>query len=124
MSETVTLEVPDELAERVRALATATQRRFEDIVVDGLRCAVEEPLVEALTNEALVALCDATLRADEQEALSALLEECREGSISDGNRVRLDNLMDAYRLALVLKARALKEAVARGLRPPLSENAA
>jgi hypothetical protein len=32
--------------------------------------------------------------------------------------------MAAYRQGLVLKARALKEAVARGLRPPLADDAA
>jgi hypothetical protein len=32
--------------------------------------------------------------------------------------------MDAYRRGLVVKARALKEAVARGLRPPLADDVA
>jgi len=40
MGETVTLEVPDELARRARALAAATHRRFEDAVLDWLRRAV------------------------------------------------------------------------------------
>ena len=37
---------------------------------------------------------------------------------------RLDELMGVYRQGLVLKARAIKEAVTRGLRPPLADDAA
>jgi hypothetical protein len=123
MSETVTLEVPDELARRARALATATRRRFEDVVVDGLRRAVEEPPVEALPDGELLALCDAMDPVD-QEALSVLLAGSREGTLSASETVSLDALMDTYRRGLVLKARALKEAVGRGLRSPLTEDAA
>ena len=124
MSETVTLEVPDELARRVRALATATRRRFEDVVLDWLRRAVEEPPVEALPDGELLALCDATLEPDDQEALSLLLAGHREGTLSAQEKASLDALMDTYRRGLVLKARALNVAVSRGLRPPLSEDAA
>ena len=63
MSETVALEVPDELARRVRAVATATHRRFEDVVLDWLRRAAEEPPVEALTDGELLALCQSQARA-------------------------------------------------------------
>ena len=124
MSETVTLEVPDELARRVRALASATHRRFEDVIVDGLRRAVEESPVETLADGELLALCDATLDPADQEALSALLAGSREGTLSAPEKAILDALMDVYRRGLVLKARALKEAVGRGLRPPLTEDAA
>jgi hypothetical protein len=124
MSETVTLEVPDELARRVRALATATHRRFEDVVLDWLRRAVEEPPVEALPDGELLALCDATLDPADQEALSLLLAGHREGTLSASDRASLDTLMDTYRRGLVLKARALNVAVSRGLRPPLTEDAA
>ena len=124
MSETVTLEVPDELARRARALAVATHRRFEDVVLDWLRRAVEEPAVEALPDGELLALCDATLGPVDQDALSALLAGSREGKLSASEKASLDLLMDTYRRGLVLKARALKAAVSRRLRPPLTEDAA
>src|SRR6516165_8938186 len=124
MSETVTLEIPEDLARRGRVLAAATHRRFEDAVVDWLRRAVEEPAVESLPDDALLGLCDATLGAADQDALTALLTGHREGSLSAEEAARLDELMAAYRQGLVLKARALKEAVARGLRPPLADDAA
>ena len=124
MSETVTLEVPDELARRVRALATATHRRFEDVALEWLRRAVEEPPVEALPDGELLALCDATLDPADQEALSDLLAGHRERFLTAPEKASLDALMGTYRRALVLKARALKEAVGRGLRPPLTDDAA
>jgi hypothetical protein len=124
MSETVTLEIPEDLARRGRALAAATHRRFEDAVVDWLRRAVEEAAVESLPDDSLLAVCDSRLSAADQEALSTLLAGHREGSLSDEQSARLDELMAGYRQGLVLKARALKEAVARGLRPPLADDAA
>jgi hypothetical protein len=124
MSETVTLEVPDELARRVRDMAIATDRRFEEVVLDWLRRAVEEPAVETLPDRELLTLCDATLDPVEQDALSLLLAGSREGTLSASEKTSLDTLMDTYRRGLVLKARALKAAVDRGLRPPLTEDAA
>ena len=124
MSETVTLELPDELAQRVRALARATHRQFEDVVLDWLRRAAEEPPVEALPDGELLAVCDATLSSDDQESLSLLLAGNREGTLSSSEKATLDTLMSLYRRGLVLKARALNEAVNRGLRPSLNEDAA
>jgi hypothetical protein len=124
MSETVTLKVPDELARRVRALVTATQRRFEDVVLDWLHRAVEDPPVETLPDGEVLALCDATLDPGEQEALSLLLAGNREGTLSAMEKVTLDTLMATYRRGLLLKARALNLAVSRGLRPPLNDDAA
>ncbi len=71
MSETITLEIPEELARRARALAAATHRRLEDVVVDWHRRAVDEPAVESLPDDRLLALCDATLGAEDQRAGSA-----------------------------------------------------
>jgi hypothetical protein len=122
MSETVTLQIPDELARRARALAAATHRRFEDAVVDWLRRAVEEPAVESLPDDSLLALGDAMLSAVDQDARPA--RRHREGSLAGEETARLDELMAGYRQGLVLKARAVKEAVARALRPPLADDAA
>jgi plasmid stability protein len=124
MSETLTRQIPDDLARRARALAAATHRRYEDAIVDWLRQALEDPAVESLPDDSLLALCDATLGQDDQAALSDLLARHREGALSAEETGRLDALMAAYRRGLVLKARAMKEAVARGLRPPLADDAA
>jgi hypothetical protein len=124
MSELLTLELPDELAQQARALAAATNRRFEDAIVEWIENAVAEPAVESLPNEQLLALCDAMMDAEPQEELSELLERQREKLITDREHSRLNELLAAYRRGLVMKARAWKEAVARGLKPRLDDNAA
>lgn len=123
MSELLTVELPYELAEQARALAVASNRRLEDAVVDWIGRAVAERPVESLPNEELLGVCDAALDAAEQEELSGMLADLREGKLDAPQQARLDQIMADYRRGLVLKARALKEAVARGLRARLDEHA-
>ena len=118
MSEKVTIELTDELSRRARRLAAAGNRRLEDAVVNWIHRAVAEPDVEGLPDDELLRLCDATLDAGEQTELSGLLADAREGTLDGAGRARLDDLMGDYRRGLVLKARAWKEAVSRGLRKP------
>ena len=118
MSDRVTIELPDELARRARAMAAAGHRRLEDAVVEWIGRAVAEPEVTTLPDEALLHLCDATLEPDDQLELSGLLADSREGRLDAPGRPRLDELMALYRRGLVLKARAWQEAVTRGLRTP------
>jgi hypothetical protein len=124
MSETLTVEIPSELAQQARALAIAGNRRLEDAVVEWIGRMVADPPVESLRDGELLALCDATLDAARQEEVSTLLAEFREGTLATSQRARLEELMAGYRRGLVLKARALSEAVARGLRPRLDDHAA
>src|SRR5262249_50251234 len=118
MSDKVTIELPDELARRARALAVAGHRRLEDAVVEWIRRAVTEPEVDALPDDEVLRLCDAALEPDAQEALRGLLPASREGRLDAVGQERLEELMALYRRGLVLKARAWEEAVARGLRTP------
>jgi hypothetical protein len=123
MSETVTVELPQDLAQQARALAVASNRRLEDALVEWIGRAVADPPVESLRDEELLALCDAALDTARQEELTYLLAGLREAALSESEQTRLDHLMADYRRGLVLKARALREAVARGLRPRLDEHA-
>jgi hypothetical protein len=61
MSETLTVEIPSELAQQARALAIAGNRRLEDAVVEWIGRMVADPPVESLPDGELLALCDATL---------------------------------------------------------------
>jgi hypothetical protein len=124
MNEVLTVELPEELARRARALAAATNRRVEEAIVEWIGRAVEEPDVAGLADQQLLALCDLTLEKAEQEELSLLLEKQREGQIQAGERQQLEHLLDLYRRGLLLKARALQEATTRGLRPRLDDHAA
>jgi hypothetical protein len=124
MSETVTLELPDDLARQARSLAAAANRRLEDAAVEWIARAVAEPPIEALPDAELLRWCDAQLDSARQTELSDLLAGHREGGLDEPARARLDELMADYRRGLVFKARAWKEAVARGLRPPPADHAA
>jgi hypothetical protein len=124
VSEVVTLELPTELVRQARALAAATNRRFEDAVAEWIGRAVAEPPVESLTDADLLAVCDSRLPESAQEELSDLLARNREGGLVPADRGRLDDPLAAYRRGLALKARAVKEAVTRGLKPRLGDHAA
>lgn len=120
MAETVTLELPDDLAHRARAEATQTSRRVEEVLVDWLQRADPEIPVESLPDDQVLALCNGQLPPDQQEELSELLDLNREGALEGENSRRFEHLMHAYRQGLVRKARAVKEAVTRGLKPRLN----
>ncbi|MBK9232252.1 MAG: hypothetical protein IPO15_15715 [Anaerolineae bacterium] len=120
MSETIVLELPDRLAHSTREIATRTQRRLEDLLVDWIDRTMSDLPVEALPDSQVLALCDSQLTNAQQEQLSRLLAHQREGWLSGDDRRRLDELMQVYRRGLVRKAQAIHVAVQRGLRPPLS----
>ena len=120
MSQTLTVELPDELCS-ARSVAAAGNRRLEDAVIDWISQAVAEPDIEALPDDELLTRCDSALAADLQEELSGLLADAREDKLDAAGRARLDQLMALYRRGLVQKARAWREAVARGLRPSLTD---
>jgi hypothetical protein len=85
---------------------------------------MSESVSPELPDAELLALCDARLDDARQAELSALLADHREGRAGGAEPGRLDALLAEYRRGLVLKARAWKEAVARGLRPPPTGDAA
>lgn len=122
MGVKVMVELPEELAQRARAVAAQNGRPFEATLVELIGRAVAEPDVDLLPDDQIVALCDSTMEAPHQEELSELLDRNREGSIQPRERSRLDELMQVYRRGLVRKAQAWRTAVARGLKPQLADD--
>jgi predicted transcriptional regulator len=120
MGERVTLELPTEVARRVKELAARTRRRPEDILVEWLDRAAAEFPVEALSDDEILSLCDAEMEVSDQAELSQLLVGNREGTLTEAERSRLDELMQRYRYGLVRKAQAWKVAIERGLRAALN----
>ena len=120
MSAVVTLELPDSLVQSARAVAAQRNRRVEDVLVEWLDQAASEVPVELLPDDQVLLLGSLELSKADQTRLSDLLARQREGSLADADRPALDALMGTYRRGLVRKAQALKVAVERGLRPPLS----
>jgi hypothetical protein len=122
MAETLTLDLPPDVARRARAVAAATNRRVEDVVVEWIGRGAAETPVETLPDADVLELTRSQLGDNDQAALSDLLG--RQAELTPAERERLDGLLGVYRRGLVLKARAVKEAVARGLIPRLDGHAA
>lgn len=120
MAEKVTIELPEDVAQQVRTVAAQTRRSFEEVLVEWIRRAGAEPVLELLPDQELLAVCDSQPSQAEQEELSELLGRNQEGALLPTDRARLEALMRGYRTGLVRKAQALKVAIARGLRPRLS----
>ncbi len=123
MGEVLALELPDDVVRRAREIAAATHPSVEAVAVEWIRQAVE-PAIESLPDAELLKLCNIMLEASPQDELTELLSRLRDGQLGESEQTRLDQLMATYRRGLVVKARAWREAVARGLQPPLSGHAA
>jgi hypothetical protein len=115
----VTIELPDDLAATARAVAGT--RTLPDAVLEWVRRSIADPPVESLPDDQVLMLSRSELPPADQDALANLLAEQAEGTISATGRIELDRRMSEYRRAWVLQARALKEAVRRGLCPPLGD---
>ena len=121
MSEIVTLEVPERLALNAREVARQSRRSLEAVLLEWLDRAASDLPMEALSDQEVLDLRDNELDPEQQTRLTHLLTRQREGLITGAERADLDALMETYRRQLVLKSRALRIAVERGLQPPLSE---
>ncbi len=58
MAEKVTIELPEELIQQVQAVATHTQRSFDEVLAEWVRRAGSEPVLELLSDAELLAVCD------------------------------------------------------------------
>jgi hypothetical protein len=92
----------------------------EDVLLEWLGRAATDVPMESLPDDQVLALCDLEMSQSEQRELSTLLGRQREGTLDGSARHRLEELMMIYRRGMVEKAQALKVAIERGLRPPLS----
>ncbi len=120
MTEKITIDLPEDIMQQVRTVAARTQRSFEEVLVEWIRRAGAEPVMELLPDEELLTVCDSHPDLAQQEELSELLEGNQEGGLLDHEKCRLEDLMRSYRTGLVRKSQAIKVAVSRGLRPRLS----
>ncbi len=116
MTQTVTLELPDFLAQHIEQTASVTHRPVEELLLEWIGYVVP---VESLPDDRILALCDLQMESTQQQHLSDLLDRNREGELNAIDRQHLDILMQIYRQGLLQKAKALKEAVSRGLRSSL-----
>jgi hypothetical protein len=89
------------------------------VMVEWIRRAGAEPVLELLPDKELLTVCDTEPDQTQQDELGDLLEQNQEGALQASERDRLDDLMRTYRTGLVRRAQAIKVAVSRGIRPRL-----
>ena len=123
----ITLSLPEELVAKATNLAARSGKNLEEVLRDTLSltfsaidCQPEhsKPWSERTDSEVLQ-LCDLNLSAREDQQLTELLTKQRERHLTASEHTQLMALMRRHNDALLLKAEALREAVSRGLKPPL-----
>ena len=128
MSTEVSLTLPDEVYRRAERLAHLTGRDVSAVLADAIQTSLE-PLgpsservrpVRDLSDAEVLALTDLQMAPEQDRQLGALLDRQQAGLLAEAERVELHALMQVYGDGLQRKARALEEAVRRGLREPLS----
>ncbi|UBF24529.1 hypothetical protein K9N68_22950 [Kovacikia minuta CCNUW1] len=119
MAEIVRLELPQDLIQQAKEIAVLTHRRVEDVLIEWIDRGAAELSIESMPDDQVLALCDLQMQPEQQEAFSHLLFCNQEGELNPAETQQLDELMQVYRRGLVQKAKALKVAVERGLRPAL-----
>jgi hypothetical protein len=127
MATQVTITLPDELYERAESLARRTSRELAEILTETLARSLGTAdwqdlgglTVEDLSDEEVLAITNLTLPSKQDRRFSKLLDKQQAGKLVPSERAELLAFMQIYQQGLLLKAQALREAVQRGLLPPL-----
>jgi hypothetical protein len=115
----ITIDLPPEVVEQIRLEATRQGLEPGPFLAGFLHdrfIDTQELAVDRLSDAQVLALCDRMMSDDDQTEMSQLLEQHREGLLTELAQRRLDALMQIYRTGMVRKAEAWKVAVERGLR--------
>lgn len=127
MSTRVTVTLPDEIYRRAEHIALQTGRPVAELLADAIvsRVAVLTEAdasvpIEQLGDAEVLAAADLQMQPALAERFSDLLDKQQDGDLSEQERPELLGLLQIYQEGLVRKAEGLREAVRRGLRPPLT----
>jgi hypothetical protein len=127
MATRVIVTLQDDVYRRVERLAQLTNRDVADLLADTITISLT-PLdvssgsirdVASLTDEEVQKLAGLQMLPAQERRLSSLLQKQQAQDLSVHERAELFTLMQLYQEGLVRKAWAFREAVRRGLRPPL-----
>src|SRR3954469_4166097 len=127
MSAQVTVTLPEDVLHRAELWARRTGRPVADFLAQTIELSLcplgtpahnDEAMVD-WTNEEVRAAAEAQLAPTDDQRLSALLDRQQAGALLAEEQGELLALMQTYQEGLLRKARALREAVRRGLRDPL-----
>jgi hypothetical protein len=119
----VTLTLPDQLWERAEVLAQRTGREVSELLAETIELGLDplgggarERPVDTWPDSEVLAAVETEMPPVADQRLSELLEGQQAAALSTAEQTELRALMQTYQEALLRKARALREAVRRGLR--------
>lgn len=128
MTDQITLTLPTEILKRAEHLARCTGRSVDQLLSETIELSLrplgaasvrEEEMTDWPDERVLAAADDPGLSGMEDRRLSELLLRQQAGNLTALEHSELTGLMEVYQTQLLRKARALRESVRRGLRPPL-----
>lgn len=133
MPETITLQLPDRLYQRLVNTAQATRRPLEEVIIHSLKVGsppdwddVPEEFQAALAaldrldDNALWQIARSRKTPDEMERYDELLVRNREGTLSDSERLELSALRQDAERFMLCKAQAAVLLRWRGYQVPVS----
>ncbi|MGB1286863.1 MAG: hypothetical protein ACPG7F_10050 [Aggregatilineales bacterium] len=118
---TVILEIDPIVVEKAREFAQQTKQPVESILSGWLSTHSENMPLEDLPDNLLMKEVHIMMDEPRQKELSALLEKNGEGLLDDTEKARMHELVQYTQELTLYKAKAIREAVLRGVIPPINE---
>jgi hypothetical protein len=128
MTDQITVTLPTEILRRAEQLARCAGRPVDQLLAETIELSLrplgtssvsEEDMAAWSDEQVLASVDDPGLSTLEDRRLSELLNHQQARALTDAERLELTALIEVYQVQLLRKAQALREAVRRGLRPPL-----
>ena len=132
MNKPITLNLPEDVYNRALGLAQLIGRNLNDVLIEAISLSLSStsPIneserhfsesVKSLSDSEVIAMSELQMESEQDLRLSQLLSKQQALRLTEAERPELWTLMQVYQTLLVKKAVALREAVSRGLREPLS----
>lgn len=126
MTVKVALSLPDSVYSRARQLAELSDRDVADVLTEAIVLSLSptgisslQPIA-SLSDTEVIALTSSQMEPESDRRLSELLDKQQAGTLKESENREMWMLMQIYQTMLVRKAEALRVAVERGLREPLT----
>jgi len=128
MSTQVRITLHDEVYRRAKRLAQMSNRKIEELLAQAIELSLspvgaatdDYKPVSKLSDAEVLELSQMQMDAKQERRFSRLLNKQQAGKLSNSEGSELLALMQNYQEKLLRKAQALREAVRRGLREPLT----
>ena len=115
MKRRITLNLRDDLLQRVMEIAEQSNRDPEQLLEEWVSRYADDLPVETLSDDEVLRLCDFEMNIIQKQELRNLLYLQNEDLFTNAQQIRLDELLQSYRRGIIRQARAIEVATSRGL---------